>query len=300
MNAVSGHSISSLASDYTIFAWRRREEEHARSQLGSESGPIASSSKTSLALPSTHAQPKVNNAPTLHMHDPEMRLPSSIEYCNPSYYVFQVRAKQAEVESQRSGPMTKRKDSPVPSSKNKKGKIVGLEDGSSEDDSVPKFKKQFNRFHEENGVRTVIGSIGSVENGRSSLLFISSSPFSDITIQSECFSKQATDMFISLVNSPLSMAFYHPTQLQAITVMVDWSPSESGLSRLYRRFHSPAHFRRQGISVQTRLITKLRVPLRLQSRLQISPTRMTKFWRPRGYRNLRLHRYYPGRIASDA
>jgi len=100
------------------------------------------------------------------MHDPEMRLPSPMEYCNPSYYVFQVRAKQAEVESQRSGPTTKGKDSPVPSSKTKKGKIVGLEDGSSEDDSTPKFKKQFNRFHEENGVRTVIGSIGSVEHGK--------------------------------------------------------------------------------------------------------------------------------------
>jgi hypothetical protein len=56
--------------------------------------------------------------------------------------------------------------SPVPSSKSKKGKVVGLEDDSSEDDGVPKFKKQFNRFHEENGVRTVIGSIGSAQNGR--------------------------------------------------------------------------------------------------------------------------------------
>jgi hypothetical protein len=56
--------------------------------------------------------------------------------------------------------------SPVPSSKSKKGKVIGLEDDSSEDDGVPKFKKQFNRFHEENGVRTVLGTIGSAQNGR--------------------------------------------------------------------------------------------------------------------------------------
>jgi hypothetical protein len=64
--------------------------------------------------------------------------------------------------------------SPVPSSKSKKGKVVGLEDDSSEDDGVPKFKKQFNRFHEENGVRTVIGSIGSAQNGRLNSIFSSS------------------------------------------------------------------------------------------------------------------------------
>jgi hypothetical protein len=57
--------------------------------------------------------------------------------------------------------------SPVPSSKSKKGKIVvGLEDDSSGDDVLPKFKKQFNRFHEENGVRTVTGTIGSAQHGK--------------------------------------------------------------------------------------------------------------------------------------
>lgn len=161
--------MPSIASDYAIFAWRKREEE-ARSQLECRSSdpsfpPVASSSKAT-SNHAIHAYPKIHHSPTIHMHDPDMRLPSPIEYCNPSYYTFRAQAKQAEVESQRSGPTTRRKDSPVPASKNKKGKVVGLEDNSSEDDSVPKFKKQFNRFHEENGVRTVIGSIGAVENGQ--------------------------------------------------------------------------------------------------------------------------------------
>ena len=34
--------------------------------------------------------------------------------------------------------------------------------GDDEDDGVPKFKKEFDRFHNENGVRTVMGSVGPV------------------------------------------------------------------------------------------------------------------------------------------
>ena len=33
------------------------------------------------------------------------------------------------------------------------------------DDAVPTFKKEFEKFHGENGVRTVMGSIGPVQNG---------------------------------------------------------------------------------------------------------------------------------------
>ena len=35
----------------------------------------------------------------------------------------------------------------------------------SEHDGVPQFKKDFISFHNENGVRTVIGKIGPVKNG---------------------------------------------------------------------------------------------------------------------------------------
>lgn len=36
---------------------------------------------------------------------------------------------------------------------------------SEEDDGVPKFKKEFLKFHNENGVKTIIGSIGPVKDG---------------------------------------------------------------------------------------------------------------------------------------
>jgi len=32
-------------------------------------------------------------------------------------------------------------------------------------DGIPKLVKQFEKFHSQNGVRTVMGSIGPVENG---------------------------------------------------------------------------------------------------------------------------------------
>lgn len=41
----------------------------------------------------------------------------------------------------------------------------GKKAGKTEEDGVPNFKKEFERFHGENGVRTVMGSIGPVNNG---------------------------------------------------------------------------------------------------------------------------------------
>lgn len=42
---------------------------------------------------------------------------------------------------------------------------------SEEDDGVPKFKKEFLKFHNENGVKTIIGSIGPVKDGECPLDF---------------------------------------------------------------------------------------------------------------------------------
>src|SRR6266498_1041065 len=165
--------LVSIDSDYAIFAWRMQQDDvnslpgtQSPEQIVADVPPIASSSKVTLTQYLTQfPQNKANNTPILHLHDQRRRLPSPPEYCNPSYYVFQAQVRQAEVQSQRSGGSVKRKDSPVPTTKSKKGKIIGLEDDCSEDGGLPKFKKQFNRFHEENGVRVVVGSIGPVQNG---------------------------------------------------------------------------------------------------------------------------------------
>ncbi|KAG6856456.1 hypothetical protein H0H87_004316 [Tephrocybe sp. NHM501043] len=63
--------------------------------------------------------------------------------------------------------------SPAPSTRSKKSQRTkaartthnGNED-EDEDDGIPKHKKEFEKFHGENGVRTVMGSIGPVQNVR--------------------------------------------------------------------------------------------------------------------------------------
>ena len=149
-------------SDYAILGWRAQQEDTRTVELDK----VASSSK---ATQPPHL--KAANTPRLHLHNPQKPLPSPPEYCNPSYYIF--RAPHLLNHSELDSRQGSRK-SPAPpsrSSKTKKMKVVGLEDDSSENDGVPRFKKQFNRFHEDNGVRTVIGSIGSVKNGSIKLYF---------------------------------------------------------------------------------------------------------------------------------
>lgn len=94
------------------------------------------------------------SGPTLHLHNPKEPMPTPPAYLNASYYMF--HPSQVHV------PSTKR--SPTPSNastrKSKKGKNT-----NDENDGIPKFKKEFERFHSENGVRTVMGSIGPVQNG---------------------------------------------------------------------------------------------------------------------------------------
>jgi hypothetical protein len=155
-------------SDYAIFAWRQQESAQALygPPMELDVEPIASSSKAIETRSCHSTQPPQFKTPTLHLHNPKSPLPAPPEYCNPSYYIFRSHAQYADVQSRRGSVR-----SPVPSSKSKKGKVVGLEDDSSEDDGVPRFKKQFNRFHEENGVRTVIGSIGSAQNGSAKFNF---------------------------------------------------------------------------------------------------------------------------------
>ena len=57
------------------------------------------------------------------------------------------------------------KRSPAPSNASTRRSKKGKNANDSEDDGIPKFKKEFERFHSENGVRTVMGSIGPVQNG---------------------------------------------------------------------------------------------------------------------------------------
>ena len=114
-------------------------------------------------------------SPTLHMHNPGEALPQPPAYCNASYYLFHPsragQHRRVQSGSGRSIAGSRR------STKTKLGS--GITDADSDGEEVnlkEKLKREFEQFHSENGVRTVMGSIGPVENGMSSSLS-SSQPF---------------------------------------------------------------------------------------------------------------------------
>jgi len=91
--------------------------------------------------------------PIVYLKDPLKPLPSESSYRNPSFYLFH---------PDHTVPVQPRPQSASPSAPNRKH--------SSPHDSVPKHKKEFEDFHNSNGVRTVTGSIGPVKNGMGTMI----------------------------------------------------------------------------------------------------------------------------------
>ena len=138
-------------------------------------------------------------------------MPTPPTYLNASYYKF--RPSQAHV------PSTKR--SPAPSNASTKRSKKGKDSNDdSEDNGIPKFKQEFERFHSENGVRTVMGSIGPVQNGSLGFETYFYKPTFDLHIQFECSLNQVTVTSTFLASSPSSMGSSLSTQFQEIMVMV--------------------------------------------------------------------------------
>ncbi|KAI0032277.1 hypothetical protein K488DRAFT_50214 [Vararia minispora EC-137] len=91
---------------------------------------------------------------TFHLRDPSQPLPLESSYRNPSFYLHRPQPSLGSVRSSsRPGSIRSKKSS--------RSRAVG-----AEDDGVPKHKKDFEGFHSANGVRTVMGSIGPVQNVR--------------------------------------------------------------------------------------------------------------------------------------
>ncbi|KAF5386680.1 hypothetical protein D9615_001598 [Tricholomella constricta] len=136
-------------SDYTIFVWRQHQP--AAAAATPTPTPSATGSSTTSSHPPAHT-------PTLHLHNPATPLPSPPAYRNPSYYLFRPHPHRA---------------SPVPSTRSKKSQRTKASrrtnhshEDDNEDATMPRHKKEFEKFHGENGVRTVMGSIGPVQNVR--------------------------------------------------------------------------------------------------------------------------------------
>ncbi|KII89154.1 hypothetical protein PLICRDRAFT_139438 [Plicaturopsis crispa FD-325 SS-3] len=134
--------------DYTIFVWRQK------------SATATSPSVEASASNGSVSGQAVTQTPTLHLRNPLTPLPTPPSYCNPAYYLFHPSTVRAS--SVKSGAVANGAHS-VRSSKSRKTKASRR---SVEDDGVPTYRKEFEKFHSENGVRTVMGSIGPVQNVR--------------------------------------------------------------------------------------------------------------------------------------
>ncbi|KJA27015.1 hypothetical protein HYPSUDRAFT_132048 [Hypholoma sublateritium FD-334 SS-4] len=139
--------------DYSIFAWRQQQQP-----AHGPASPVASSSRT--PPPPPPPVPANPATPTLHLHDPAAALPVPPAYRNPAYYTFQA-ARAAALTPPRRSPAPSRTSTGGGSRKGRDGERNGA--GAA---AVPKFKTQFDRFHSENGVRTVTGQIGPVKDVR--------------------------------------------------------------------------------------------------------------------------------------
>ncbi|KAJ6497066.1 hypothetical protein C8R47DRAFT_1184388 [Mycena vitilis] len=125
--------------DYTIFVWRQQQ-------------PPSDTASTSAAIDQVET-------PTLYLHDPLAPLPVPPAYLNAAYYLFQPSHAQPPSGSVSSSPRPR-------SSKSRKTKGSKRGTLAPVDDGIPAFKKEFEKFHGENGVRTVLGQIGPVANVR--------------------------------------------------------------------------------------------------------------------------------------
>ena len=125
-------------SDYTIFVWRQQQTAE-----------------------SLHTSPDSSQTPSpvLHLQNPSQPLPTPPAYLNTAFYLF--RPSKAIPYRPHSAHSSPRARSPKSHKSRRNRTIAQSESG----DSIPEHKRKFHQFHEENGVRTVIGSIGSAKNG---------------------------------------------------------------------------------------------------------------------------------------
>ena len=137
-------------SDYTIFSWRQHQPPN-QDGLKDPSEPSGLLSPT----PSSYGQ-----VPTLHLHKPNETLPAPPAYQNPSYYLFNPSHARAH-----SPNPTVRRAKSMKSTVSKRGTITSKKTNGTLTDVPPTHKEKFDKFHSENGVRTVMGSIGPVTNG---------------------------------------------------------------------------------------------------------------------------------------
>ena len=103
--------------------------------------------------------------PAIHLRNPNKPLPGPDDYRNPSFYMFlphQASTSAAEDRPPRSRSVRSARTEQSTRSARSKTTTKTKEGHEKE----PGFRKAFDKFHSENGVRTLTGTIGPVGNVR--------------------------------------------------------------------------------------------------------------------------------------
>ncbi|KAF5389793.1 hypothetical protein D9757_003661 [Collybiopsis confluens] len=172
-------------SDYIIFVWRQQQHHHPQTDHQAFVGSSSFSSAASVTSTSTSTTAPVAvivppHSAVLYLHDPTQPLPSPPDYQNTSYYVFhpshqsKIRALASSARSTKSRGTIGRKTKKSNGASMRDGGGGQTSDFDNNDEEKegasttfePNFKQAFNKFHSENGVRTVMGSIGPVKDVR--------------------------------------------------------------------------------------------------------------------------------------
>ena len=130
-NAGPGAEKGHTESDYTIFVWSQK---------------------------SSSPHPDEGDLPTIHLRNP---LPGPDDYRNPSFYMFLPNQASTSIAEDRISRARSVRSAPTERSTRSKKTIK-----TRKDEKEPTFRKAFDKFHGENGVRTVTGSIGPIGNVR--------------------------------------------------------------------------------------------------------------------------------------
>ncbi|EPS96808.1 hypothetical protein FOMPIDRAFT_1167042 [Fomitopsis schrenkii] len=100
------------------------------------------------------AAPDGDQSPVLYVRNPDEPLPAHTAYRNPSFYMFRPKPSA-------SSPSHSAKSSAKSSRHTRK-----QQEEAHAKAAPPKYKREFEQFHSENGVRTIMGGIGPVKHVR--------------------------------------------------------------------------------------------------------------------------------------
>ena len=165
------------------------------------------------------------DSPTVYLRNPSDPLPSQSSYRNVSFYLFR------SDHSGSGGHDSRHNSSPVRSEKQRH---------SSQRHDVLKHKKEFEDFHTSNGVRTITGNIGPVQDGKR---FVSFSLFRYSLSWSSAYAPQDWISLCVYLPKVCHEARLHPTRCRTGALWIQRPGQVSSFTVIFisltNRLHEP-------------------------------------------------------------